>query len=272
MFCLFKQWRFFFQIKQFYNSPVRHLTHQVPPLYLSWNWQEEGFPPLYSSKGLEIAYFQKQKYHLDELNRFIKGTVYEDMGDVESIAHHSAYNASHSYIYNHAAQAFNNHFFFLGLKNTKQEQVKMPQNLITYLIQSFGDLHSFKEHFICTAMAMFGSGWVWLVEDLAEQQLKIFPTFNAGQPYHERRSLAQGLSMGGPPVDQITVKESCSETLLVPLLTVNCWEYAWMHDYGVFGKETYLRRWFDCIDWNVVVARQASIWATDNTYSTQEKA
>ncbi|KAG4305073.1 hypothetical protein PORY_001243 [Pneumocystis oryctolagi] len=264
MFYLTKQLRFLPKTKQIFNISVRQLTHEVPPLHLSWNWQKEGFPPLFSSKGLEIAYFQKQKYHLDELNRFIKGTVYEDLGDVESIAHQSAYRASHSYIYNHAAQAFNNHFFFLSLKKTIEGKTEPDQDFLSQIISSFEDFHSFKEHFIHTALAMFGSGWVWLVDDLSEQKLKIFPTFNAGQPYHERRSIAQGLSMGYPVSDvSIDIHKKYSDTLLVPLLVVNCWEYAWIYDYGVFGKETYLRRWFDCINWDVVVERQANIWKTN---------
>lgn len=145
-----------------------------------------------------------------------------------------------------------------------------------YLDASFGDFHTFKEHFINTALAMFGSGWVWLVEDLACQQLKIFPTFNAGQPYHERRSIAQGLCVGQPALDEVVKYDKHNkniETLLVPLLAVNCWEYAWMHDYGVFGKEKYLRCWFDCIDWELVSERYSNIWKTnetDNTSSNNE--
>ncbi|KAG5517846.1 hypothetical protein PMAC_000300 [Pneumocystis sp. 'macacae'] len=262
MFYLTKQWTFLSNIKQTLHISIRCLTHQVPSLHLPWKWEKDGFPPLFSSKGLEIAYFHKQKYHLDELNRFIKGTVYEDIGDVESIAHQSAYNASHSYIYNHASQAFNNHFFFLGLKTIK-EQVELRSDFLEHIISSFGDFLSFKELFIHTALAMFGSGWIWLVHDLAEQKLRIFPTFNAGQPYHERRSVAQGLSIGQPAFQApVNIHEKHTETLLVPLLTVNCWEYAWIHDYGVFGKETYLRRWFDCINWEIVVERQANIWKT----------
>ncbi|KAG4301116.1 hypothetical protein PCANB_002728 [Pneumocystis canis] len=264
MFCLIKQWRFLPKIKRVKNVFIRQVTHQVPSLHFSWNWQKEGFPPLFSPKGLEIAYFHKQQYYLNELNRFIKGTVYEDFGDVESIAHHSAYHASHSYIYNYAAQAFNNHFFFLGLKSSLEQQIELPKSLLEHINYSFGDFHTFKEHFIHTALAMFGSGWVWLVENLSEQQLRIFPTFNAGQPYHDGRSIAQGLSMGQPVSDQVNnVYDKQSETLLVPLLVVNCWEYAWMHDYGVFGKETYLRRWFESINWEVVSQRQIDIWKTE---------
>ncbi|EMR10949.1 hypothetical protein PNEG_01094 [Pneumocystis murina B123] len=263
MFSLLKRWEFSSQIKRKWIFPIRYLTHCVPPLYLSWNWKKEGFPPLYSPKGLEIAYFQKQQYHIDELNKFIKGTVYEDIGDVESIAHQSANRASHSYIYNHSSQAFNNHFFFLGLKGKIKEHTEPPKHFLEYLNSSFGDFHTFKENFIYIALSIFGSGWVWLVEDLVQQQLKIFPTFNAGQPYHERRSIAMGLSVGQPVLNDVIKHDIQVETLLVPLLVVNCWEYAWIHDYGVFGKEKYLRCWFDCIDWELVAKRHADIWKTN---------
>lgn len=37
-----------------------------------------------------------------------------------------------------------------------------------------------------------------------------------------------------------------------PILCVNTWEHAWMMDYGIAGKEEYLERWWDRINWDVV--------------------
>lgn len=39
---------------------------------------------------------------------------------------------------------------------------------------------------------------------------------------------------------------------LTPLLCVNTWEHVWMMDHGINGKDEYLERWWDRVDWNAV--------------------
>jgi superoxide dismutase, Fe-Mn family len=42
------------------------------------------------------------------------------------------------------------------------------------------------------------------------------------------------------------------EYLILPLLGVNCWEHAYLPDYGVVGKEKYLLNWWTAINWQRV--------------------
>lgn len=42
---------------------------------------------------------------------------------------------------------------------------------------------------------------------------------------------------------------------VTPVLCVNTWQHCYLHDYGVAGKREYLARWWERIDWNMVMSR-----------------
>ncbi|CAD6935899.1 unnamed protein product [Tilletia controversa] len=46
--------------------------------------------------------------------------------------------------------------------------------------------------------------------------------------------------------------ESDAGAMLFPLLCVSVHEHAWLGDYGLWGKEEYLRQYWECVDWKVV--------------------
>jgi superoxide dismutase, Fe-Mn family len=68
----------------------------------------------------------------------------------------------------------------------------------------FDGLAKFKQHFTGNALAVFGSGWTWLVDDAGD--LKIINTTNADNP------LLKG--------DKVT-----------PLLTLDVWEHSYYLDF-----------------------------------------
>lgn len=39
---------------------------------------------------------------------------------------------------------------------------------------------------------------------------------------------------------------------VTPVLCVSTWEHVYLHDYGVGGKQEYLKRWWDAINWGEV--------------------
>lgn len=74
--------------------------------------------------------------------------------------------------------------------------------LIDLMEKCFGGFDKFKEAFGATALAQFGSGWVWLIHD--GDELKIVKTSNADTPMvHEQ----------------------------TPLLTCDVWEQTYYLDY-----------------------------------------
>ena len=78
-----------------------------------------------------------------------------------------------------------------------------PDGRIKELIEnSFGDVATFKQQFREAALGLFGSGWVWLVQQ--GDELRILPTGNADSPVG---------------------------TQLTPLLVLDVWEHAYYLDY-----------------------------------------
>ena len=76
------------------------------------------------------------------------------------------------------------------------------------VVQTFGSFEKFKEAFTSSAIAQFGSGWAWLVQDGGH--LKIITTSNADTP------IAHGLT---------------------PLLACDVWEHAYYLDYQNLRKD-----------------------------------
>jgi len=103
-------------------------------------------------------------------------------------------------IFNNAAQVWNHTFFWQSMKPGGGG--KPAGRLLERIEKSFGSLDDFKKSFVDTALAQFGSGWVWLVQD--GDQLKIVKTSNADTP------MAHGQTA---------------------LLTCDVWEHAYYLDY-----------------------------------------
>lgn len=137
--------------------------------------------------------------------------------------------------------------------------------------------------FSSAAFGMSGSGWVWLVTD-ANRNLGVVPTYGAGTvivqnrmqqakiftlpsintstdadrdaarqqatPERQQRpdSLFSNLGLGLGISDKVG-KE------LYPLLNISVHEHAWLGDYGVMGKEEYLTRFWNCVNWDKVEER-----------------
>lgn len=170
--------------------------------------------------------------------------------------------------------SFNNHFFFDGINADPNVQSQPTADLLAYTNDSFSSLDTFRETFLTTAQAMFGPGFVWLVQtnELANKNpLRILPTYIAGSPlsgaHYRRQTLdlntenpdsyqAKGLNkvgiIGTAAQTEVKAKKALGGVDIVPLLCVSTWEHVWLHDYGVRGKREYLERWWDTIDWNKV--------------------
>lgn len=188
--------------------------------------------------------------------------------------------------------AHNNHFFFSGLSKTggADKSEHMSEDFKAYLERSFGSLESLRREIIMTADAMFGPGFVWLVQQMdapgaQARPFKVLTTYQAGSPYPTAHWRSQGVDMnnhGGSREGGAVVKEYFNRqnvanrreplhgggsdvasrinrippggTNVVPVLCVNTWEHVWMWDYGVGGKADFVQNWWNIIDWGRVQA------------------
>ena len=165
--------------------------------------------------------------------------------------------------------AHNNHFFF---KHLAPSPVPMSDTLRMHLEQSFGSIETLRREMVNTAGAMFGPGFVWLVQ--VQQQgmfasFRVLPTYLAGSPYpgaHWRRqdvdlttgvgSTEKGMETARKYLDDTAYGQGKASAAalkrnqiapgginLTPVLCLNVWEHAYLADYGVGGKLAFAEKW-----------------------------
>lgn len=92
--------------------------------------------------------------------------------------------------------------------------------LLEAIKNNFGDFNNFKQEFSKTAEGVFGSGWVWLVED-SNKKLAVAATPNQDSP------ISHGLK---------------------PLLCLDVWEHAYYLKYQNRRPE-YIQAWWNVVNW-----------------------
>lgn len=181
-------------------------------------YPENALEPVISRRTVEFHYGKHEKAYIDNLNRLIAGTEFEDMELEEVIA------KSSGALYNNASQAWNHIFYFFALSPDGGGE---PHGKLREAIdRDFGSFDNFKKAFVDAGVGLFGSGWVWLSTD---KEGKLFIT--------------QGKNAENP----IT-------TGLIPLLTFDVWEHAYYLDYQN-RRQAALEALWDIVDWPVVEDR-----------------
>ncbi|KAJ5895035.1 hypothetical protein N7495_006726 [Penicillium taxi] len=238
--------------------------HAIPQLQHDATFRKDGISEFMSPEAFNFAWTDYQTHLVDKLNLLTEDTVDANTKPGDLLVKYSKRPEMAS-VFNYASMAHNNHFFFNCLAPTRTE---IPEKFAMSIVDTCSSVESLKLDFLATANAMFGPGFVWLAKNLErEGLLQIFCTYNAGSPYpaaHARRQsvdmataspAATGNqfagSMGAHAQNQKALAPGAVD--LQPILCVNTWEHAWMMDYGIRGKEEYLERWWNRIDWEVVL-------------------
>jgi superoxide dismutase, Fe-Mn family len=167
----------------------------LPPL----PYALDALGPVISANTLGFHYGKHHKTYVENLNKLISGTEFEDL-PLEGIIKATADQANHVEIFNNAAQVWNHTFYWNSL--TPQGGGQPPAVLKGMMDSSFGGVDQCLKALTTAAVGQFGSGWAWLVQD--GKTLKVLKTGNANTPL-----------VGGPK----------------PLLTIDVWEHAYYLDY-----------------------------------------
>lgn len=123
---------------------------------------------------------------------------------------------------------------------------------------SFGNLSALRNLIFQTALSIHGSGWVWLVVG-PNSDLKVLATYNAGTPFNIKARQPQDPNTNWN-LDNLRPSQQTAglrpnrrhEYLVLPILGLNVWEHAYIVDYGVNGKQQYLKNWWSTINWQRV--------------------
>ncbi len=190
------------------------MTYEQPRL----PYDIDALAPAISAETVSFHYGKHEKAYIDNLNRLIRGTEYEDMSLEEVIC-----NAKGA-LFNNASQAWNHIFYFFTFSPDGSREP--GGDLRKAIDRDFGSLDKFKEAFVDAGVGLFGSGWVWLSRD---DEGKLFIT--------------QGSNAQNPMTDGLT-----------PLLTFDVWEHAYYLDYQNRRADALKALW-DIVDWDVVESR-----------------
>ena len=187
------------------------MEHKLPEL----PYAGDALAPHISAETIEYHYGKHHKTYVDNINRLIAGTEFENLS-LEDIVKKSSGG-----IFNNSAQIWNHSFYWNCLSpNSGGEPSGELANAIN---NSFGSFAEFKEQFTKTAVTLFGSGWAWLVKN-SDGKLSIEAASNAGTPVKEGKNV---------------------------LLTCDVWEHAYYIDYRN-ARAKYVEAFWNLVNWNFV--------------------
>jgi superoxide dismutase, Fe-Mn family len=187
------------------------MEHKLPEL----PYAKDALVPHISAETLEYHYGKHHKTYVDNLNKLIPGTEFEN-SPLEDIIRKASGG-----VFNNAAQVWNHTFYWNCL---------LPKSggdpsgaLANALTKNFGSFAQFKEKFTNVAVTLFGSGWVWLVKN-PDGSLAIETISNAGNPLKDGKK---------------------------PLLTCDVWEHAYYIDYRN-ARAKYVEAFWKLVNWNYI--------------------
>jgi Fe-Mn family superoxide dismutase len=187
------------------------MVFELPPLPYAKN----ALAPHISEETLEYHYGKHHKAYVDNLNKLIPGTEFEEM-NLEDIIKKSSGG-----IFNNAAQVWNHTFYWHCLSPNGGGEP--TGELAAAINEAFGSFDVFKEKFSQASITTFGSGWGWLVKN-GDGELEIISTSNAKTPMTERKTA---------------------------LLTCDVWEHAYYIDYRN-ARPKYLEAFWALVNWDFV--------------------
>ncbi|KAL1303678.1 hypothetical protein AAFC00_007032 [Neodothiora populina] len=235
----------------------RRELHQVQQLSYEKEFVEHGVPGLLSRDGFDISWTKYQALMMEKLNEITAGFDAEHATTKQLVLQY-ARNPATAALFNHASMAHNNEFFFNAL-SPAPTALERYSGLQKSLISAFGSIETLRQTMLHTADSMFGPGFVWLVYT-KDGNWRILNTYLAGTPYAEAGYRQQDRDMntvantaGAFGVSSAAGKKQAAlppgAVSVVPVLCVNTWEHVYLADFGVDGKQEYLQRWWDAINW-----------------------
>ncbi len=184
------------------------MKHQLPPL----PYAMDALQPHISRETLEYHYGKHHQAYVNKLNELIPGTEFENLKLEDIVC------KAQGAIFNQAAQIWNHTFYWHSLS---PQGGGKPRGKVAQAIDAkFGSFDAFKDKMSAAAVAVFGSGWAWLVKH-PDGSIGIESTSNANTP--------------------LTTDNK-------PLLTCDVWEHAYYIDYRN-KRPDYVAAYWNLVNW-----------------------
>ena len=211
----------------------------------------KSLAPVISDETLAFHHGKHLQTYVDNLNKLIVGTEFEELCHSERSTCHSERSEesvlkeilkkSSGAIFNNAGQILNHELYFMQFRSFVADAPQDDNNnsvissevekspLCQQILKQWGTLEAFQADFEAKGTGLFGSGWVWLQAD-AEGVLSIGQYANADNP------VAHGLR---------------------PILTFDVWEHAYYLDYQN-RRAGYLKALWGIVNWKELEKRYES--------------
>jgi Fe-Mn family superoxide dismutase len=193
---------------------------KLPDLPYDYNSLE----PYIDEMTMRIHHGKHHRAYVENLNKVLSGNekflemeIDELLKDIDKIPE----NIRQTVINNGGGHA--NHSFFWKIMCPTERQVSPQGKFLTMLERVFGDFERFKEQFTATAMAVFGSGWAFLI---------LKPDGSISLKRH---------SFQNSPLMHLNI----------PLLALDVWEHAYYLKYQN-RRADYISAWWNVVNWSDV--------------------
>ncbi|CTP84253.1 Superoxide dismutase [Xanthomonas translucens pv. poae] len=180
-------------------------------------YDRAALAPHLSAEALDQHHGQHQRALVERLNAQIAGSEFAELPLQDLV------RRTQGRLFQHAAEVWNHEFYWRGLR--PRGGGEPGGELAERIARNFGDFARFKAEFARMALAVFGSGWVWLVQR-PDATLALLATVNAGSP--------------------LTGEDT-------PLLACDLWEHAYYIDYRG-DRARYLEAFWKLVNWEFVAA------------------
>ncbi|KAM0791496.1 hypothetical protein ACM66B_005949 [Microbotryomycetes sp. NB124-2] len=268
-------------------SLQRRSVHQRVPLPYEI---DNGLQPFMSAQALRTTAVDWQQGVLSRLNELVQGTELENLSVYQTVIQASS-DPAHALAFNYASEALNNSFFLSTLSPTPSQPTansKFSEKIASSRLRSFAGLIS---HFSAHVAGLHPSSgaYVWLVTD-SQQNLGVIGTYAGGTPLVAGRKQVGGsknvigevaqevedeagngnkagwnaivgdrkpqgiqLQPNRPSLLSDMIRPaSGGDVRLYPLACLSVHPHCYIHDYGVWGREEYVKNWWSAVDWRKV--------------------
>lgn len=178
-------------------------------------FKRNALEPHISEEIINFHYGKHHKGYVDNTNKLVKGTEYEDL-ELEEII-----KRANGPIFDNAAQAWSHTFYWNCLTPDSNED-DISNELRGAIDEQFKSLGGLKKEFSKKGTKLFGSGWVWLIQQGNELQIQNMR--NADNPI---RKGSKGL------------------------LVIDVWEHSYYLDYKN-DRAAYLEAIWNVVNWKFV--------------------
>ena len=168
------------------------MKFELPPL----PYAKDALEPHLGAETLEFHYEKHHRAYLTKLQKLLAGKPLAERSLVEII------RESDGAVFNNAAQVWNHTFYWNSMS---PKGGGTPAGAVKSAIESaFGSFDRFRSQFVEAAVGVFGTGYVWLVQD------------------RDGHLAIRGMEDANTPLKAGTA---------TPILTCDVWEHAYYLDY-----------------------------------------